>query len=166
MKIPQLRSVYQKLLFNRSAATTIDGFGMVHDGKTDGMVEFLTASSFVNFTATQKTDIAAYCLTFDTGTAPAVGYARTLTAATLSAAQNDWNTLQSQANTNPPNIDLIGRGTLGGVVHGLLYQPATNNYISDTGAVYTQSALQTLIRAGDTLSVMGAYPGTGSAATH
>jgi len=73
MKIPQLRSVYQKLLFNRSAATTIDGFGMVHDGKTDGMVEFLTASSFVNFTATQKTDIAAYCLTFDTGRLPLWG---------------------------------------------------------------------------------------------
>ena len=125
----------------------------------------MTASSFVNYTATEKTDIAAYCLTFDTGTAPAVGYTLTLTNATLTAAQSGWNTLQSQAGTSPPNIDLIGRGTLGGVVHGLLYQPATNNYISDTGVIYTQSALQSLIGAGDTLSVMGVYPGTGSAST-
>ena len=165
MKIPQLRSIYQKLLLDRAAATTIDGFGMVHDGKTDTMTAFLTASSFVNYTATEKTDIAAYCLTFDTGTAPAVGYTLTLTNATLTAAQSGWNTLQSQAGTSPPNIDLIGRGTLGGVVHGLLYQPATNNYISDTGVIYTQSALQSLIGAGDTLSVMGVYPGTGSAST-
>ena len=62
-------------------------------------------------------------------------------------------------------FEWIGRGTLGGVVHGLLYQPATNNYISDTGVIYTQSALQSLIGAGDTLSVMGVYPGTGSAST-
>jgi len=92
-----------------------------------------------------------------------VGYTRTLTAATVtsSPAQRDWTLLQSQ--TVAGNIDLIGRGTLSGVLHGLLYQPSTSNYISDTGQLYTQSALQNLILAGDTLSLMGVYPGTGSA---
>jgi hypothetical protein len=45
----------------------------------------------------------------------------------------------------------------------LLYQPSSSNYISDTKAVYTQAQLQALILAGDTLSMMGVYPGTGSA---
>jgi hypothetical protein len=122
----------------------------------------LTGSAFTGYTQTEKNDMAAYMLCFDTGTAPAVGYTITLTATTLASSLSDWNTLQSQA---PANIDLIGNGTLNGVVHGLLYQPSSNNYISDTGVLYTQSQLQTLIQNGDTLSMMGVYPGTGSAST-
>jgi hypothetical protein len=94
-----------------------------------------------------------------------VGYTLTLTAATVgsSSAQTDWTTLQSQASAG--NIDLIARGTIQGQVHGLLYQPSASNYISDTNAVYTQTQLQALIAAGDTLSIMGVYPGTGSASS-
>jgi hypothetical protein len=47
-------------------------------------------------------------------------------------------------------------------VHGLLYQPASNNYISDTQTLYTQPQLQALIEKGDTLSFMGVYAGTGT----
>jgi YVTN family beta-propeller protein len=163
MKIAQLREIYQKQLYTRSKGPSIDGFGMDHDGAVDGVTTFMKNPTFAQYTATEKTDIAAFLLCFDTGTAPAVGYTRTLTAANVanSPVQSDWTTLQQQAVAG--NIDLIGRGTLGGVLHGLLYQPASNNYISDTGVIYSQSALQTLVLAGDTLSVMGVYPGTGSA---
>jgi hypothetical protein len=163
MKVAQLRETYQKQLYNRGKGPSIDGFGMDHDGAVDGVTTFMKNPTFDAYTATEKTDIAAFLLCFDTGTAPAVGYTRTLTAAnvTSSPVQSDWTTLQQQAAAG--NIDLIGRGTLGGVLHGLLYQPASNKYISDTGVLYTQSALQTLVLAGDTLSVMGVYPGTGSA---
>lgn len=166
LKIPQLRAIYQKNLLNRSATESIDGFGVVHDGGKSNMITFLAGASFDGYTQTQKDDIAAYCMAFDTGTAPAVGYTRTLTKATVtsSPAQSDWTTLQSQAAAG--NINLIGRGTLSGIVHGLLYQPASNNYISDTGTLYTQSQLQALVVAGDTLSIMGVYPGMGSASTN
>jgi DNA-binding beta-propeller fold protein YncE len=160
MKVPQLRALYQKDLFTRTAATTIDGFGLTHDGSESSLTEFLKGPGFAGYTQTQKNDIAAYALCFDTGTAPAVGYTITLTKATVANLLSDWNTLQSQA---PASIDLIGNGTLSGVVQGLLYQPSSNNYISNTGATYTQSALQSLVLAGDTLSMMGVYPGTGSA---
>jgi hypothetical protein len=91
-----------------------------------------------------------------------VGYTLTLTAATVtgSTVQGQWTTLQSQAVSG--NCDLIARGTIQGHVHGLLYQPPTNNYISDAGVVYTQAQLQAFILAGDTLSFMGVYPGTGT----
>jgi hypothetical protein len=165
MKVPQLRAMYQKDLFDREAATTIDGFGVVHDGPKSNMLTFLAGTAFSGYTQTEKNDIAAYCLTFDTGTAPAVGYTITLTAANVAGTttQSNWSLLQSQA---PANIDLIGRGTLSGVIHGLLYQPTSNNYISDTGVLYTQSQLQKLVTAGDTLSMMGVYPGTGTASTN
>jgi hypothetical protein len=118
--------------------------------------------SLFHYTQQQKTDLIAYLLCFDTGTAPAVGYTITLTAANVNGRkqQSDWSTLQSQAAAG--NVDLIARGTLRGRIHGLLYQPSQNNYISDTLTLYTRVQLQALITHGDTLSFMGVYPGTGT----
>jgi len=163
MKVPELRNVYQKLLFTTSAATTIDGFGLGHDGTFAGLAAFLSSPLFKTYTASEKTDMIAYSLCFDTGTAPAVGYTITLTSATAGTFSTNWATLQSQASAG--NIDLIARGTIQGQVHGLLYQAASSNYISDTGTVYTQGQLEAFITAGDTLSIMGVYPGTGSASS-
>ena len=165
LKVPELRNIYQKLLFDRLASSTIDGFGLTHDGHSSGLSDFLTDVLFEDYSADQKTDISAYSLCFDTGTAPAVGFTITLTSATVanSTAQSAWTLLQSQAGAG--NVDLIGRGTINGKVHGLLYQPSASNYISDTKAVFTQAQLQTLIAGGDTLSMMGVYPGTGSASS-
>lgn len=166
LKNPHLRNIYQKLLFTPASGSTIDGFGMDHDGHVGaahGISTFMKAPDFDGYTAQQKADINAYVVSFDTGTAPAVGFTRTLTKSnvTSSAAQRDWTLLQSQ--TAIPNVDLIVRGTLNGQVHGLLYQPTAGTYISDTGTLYTQAQLQTLVLAGDTLNIMGVYPGTGSA---
>jgi hypothetical protein len=106
--------------------------------------------------------MASYLLSFDTGTAPVVGFTVTLTKANVtgSSVQAAWALLQLQAVAG--NNDLIARGTIQGQIHGLLYQPSTNNYISDAGVLYTQAQLQVFIAAGDTLSFMGVYPGTGT----
>jgi YVTN family beta-propeller protein len=163
IKMPQLRNIYQKQLYNRFGATSIDGFGLDNDGGSAGLAVFLAGPNFKQYTAQQKTDMIAYSLAFDTGTAPAVGYTLTLSSSTvtLKAAQTVWALMQSQAAAG--NIDLIARGTIQGQLHGLLFQSSTANYVSDTGAVYTQAQLQAFMQAGDTLSFMGAYPGTGSA---
>jgi DNA-binding beta-propeller fold protein YncE len=164
LKNPHLRNVYQRLLYNLAGPTSVDGFGLDHDGKVPGITAFFHGSSFVNYSQQQKTDMTAFMLCFDTGTAPAVGYTRTLTQSNVSttSAQKDWSTLQQQAGVG--NIDLIARGTIKGQVHGLLYQPSSNNYILDTGAPgpFTQAQLQSFIQNGDILSFMGVYPGTGS----
>ena len=162
MKNPHLRNIYQKLLFTSTNPSSIDGFGLDHDGDTSTLQGFMSNPAFAAYTETEKTDIAAYMISFDTGTAPAVGYTLTLTAATVRGASNqtEWATLQSQAGSG--NCDLIARGTIQGQLHGLLYQSSTNSYISDAGVVYTQAQLQAFILAGDTLSFMGVYPGTGT----
>jgi hypothetical protein len=61
------------------------------------------------------------------------------------------------------NIDLIVKGTIDGVRHGLLYRPEANNYKSDfTNAVpLTRAQLVTKIVAGDTLTLTGVPPGAG-----
>jgi YVTN family beta-propeller protein len=162
LKNPELRNIYQKLLFTNAKPSSIDGFGMTHDGSVSTLPEFFTLAAFSLYSATDKIDMAAYMLSFDTGTAPAVGYTITLTKTTVTglSGQAVWATLQSQAQAG--NNDLIARGTIQQQVHGLLYQPLTNNYLSDTGAVYTQAQLINFILTGDTLSFMGVYPGTGT----
>jgi hypothetical protein len=161
LKVPELRNVYQKLLYTRHGTESIDGFGMEHDGTLSAASDLLALPFFV-YTSQQKTDMIAYVLCFDTGTAPAVGYTITLTAANVlnQQEQSDWSTLQSQAVV--ANSDLVARGTIQGQVHGLLYQPSQNNYISDASTVYTQAQLETFIEGGDTLSFMGVYPGSGT----
>jgi DNA-binding beta-propeller fold protein YncE len=162
MKTPHLRNVYQKQLYTRHSAMSIDGFGMEHDGNISAPSDLLSQKNFNGYTSQQKTDMTSYLLCFDTGTAPAVGYTITLTSANVDSQQeqSDWATLQSQAVV--ANIDLIARGTLQGQVHGLLYEPGTGTYLSDNGTPYTQAQLQTLILNGDTLSFQGVYPGTGT----
>jgi hypothetical protein len=108
--------------------------------------------------------VAAFILSFDTGTAPAVGYTRTVTSVNVTSdptVASDWALLQTQAAAG--NIDLICQGTINGQLTGCLYQPATNNYTTDTTGVgpFTQAQLVGFIQAGDTLSIMGVPPGSG-----
>lgn len=127
------------------------------------MFEFLQGPDFTGYTETEKADIAAFEMCFDTGTAPAVGYTLTLTAANVVNSLSGWTTLQARAAAG--DADLIARGTINGQLHGLLYQPSSNQYVTDTSGLgpFTQAQLQTLILGGDTLSIMGMYPGTGTA---
>ena len=163
MKIPQLRAIYQKRLFDNLATETIDGFGVTHDGSASDVFIFLQGPDFTGYTETEKADIAAFEMSFDTGTAPAVGYTLTLTAANVVSSLSDWTTLQARAAAG--DIDLIARGTINGKLQGLLFQPSSNQYITATSGLgpFTQAQLQTLIQGGDTLSIMGVYPGTGTA---
>lgn len=160
LKVPQLRNIYQKLDF----ATRIDGFGLTNDGAV-GQLQVLLAKAFpiIANNPVALADLSAFVKCFDTGTAPAVGYARTLTAANVndSAAQADWDLLQNQALAG--NIDLIAKGTLSNQVRGLLFRPGLNTYRADKRGIgpLTRVALTKLISQGDTLTLMGVPPGSG-----
>ena len=167
LKVPHMRKIYMKLLFNTApGSVAIEGFGLDHNGVFPNLVTFLTRPSvFPTFASSPqaKLDLSAFMLCFDTGTAPAVGYTVTVTPANLAstATRNAWQLLQAQAVAG--NVDLIARGTIGGVVHGLLYQPASDNYEPDTTklASFTFQQLNALIQGGDTLSFMGVPVGSG-----
>jgi YVTN family beta-propeller protein len=165
MKVPQLRNMYQKDLMTITAgATSIDGFGVSHDGSQPNM-SFLLAHRFpiLGQNPTDLADIVAYEFAFDTGMAPAVGYSRTATSANLTqtAVVNDIKLLVGQATAG--NIDLIAKGTIQGVVHGLLYDPTTQTYQTDKTGLgpFTQNQLGAFIKAGDTLTFMGVPVGSG-----
>ncbi len=166
-KVPQLRNIYQKLNFNNGVgAASISGFGLVHDGHDPSLFVFLSRPVFGNVStnATKKNNLSAFIQCFDTGTAPAVGYTRTLTAANVNSAPvtNDWTTLEGQAAAN--NIALIAKGVLDGQLRGLLYRPATNDYRADETGIgpFTRAQLVHKVGAGGILSVMGVPPGSGT----
>jgi YVTN family beta-propeller protein len=167
VKIPHLRNLYQRsnLDFN-TGAVSINGFGYNHDGQINGLINQISQGSFPLFqnNPTMEQPLEAFELCFDTGTAPAVGYSRTLTSAnvTSSAAQSDWSTLQGQASAG--NIDLIANGTIQGQINGLLYLPATNVYQAAAGSLglLTHAQVTAFIQDGDTLTIMGVPPGSGT----
>jgi DNA-binding beta-propeller fold protein YncE len=168
MKHSQLRNMYQKTDVKFGNGTvSINGFGFTNDGHDTGLIEFFGGGLFQTPPLLDndqaKADMEAYMLCFDTGTAPAVGYATTLTSTTVngSPAQTDWSTLQSQALAG--NVDLIANGTVNGQITALLYLPATGTYQTNTGVgPYTQTQLTAFIVGGDTLTIMGVPPGTGA----
>jgi YVTN family beta-propeller protein len=167
LKVPALRNIYQKLNFsNAPGSQSIDGFGLADNGSNSTLIQVLDQPVLGGFTNAPQTqlDVAAFLVSFDTGTAPAVGYTRTVTVANVirdPTIASDWATLQSQAAAG--NIDLICQGTIQGQLHGCLYQPLSNNYETDTTGLgpFTQAQLIQFIQAGDTLSIMGVPPGSG-----
>lgn len=167
LKVPALRNIYQKQNFsNAGGSSSIDGFGMASNGSNSTLLQVLqqpVLGGFGNDPQAQL-DVAAFLLSFDTGTAPAVGYTRTATSANVTvdpSIASDWALLQGQAAAG--NIDLICQGTIQGQLHGCLYQPSSQTYETDTTGLgpFTQAQLIGFIQAGDTLSVMGVPPGSG-----
>jgi DNA-binding beta-propeller fold protein YncE len=165
-KVPHLRAAYQKLSFNNKVgANSVGGFGFTHDGADPTLTNFLSKPVFGTFAndTIRKANLNAFVQCFDTGTAPVVGYTRTLLATNVStlSSSNDWALLEAQAAAG--NVDLIIKGTIDGKSHGLLYQPASADYRVDSTNVtaLSHAQLKAKVLAGDRLSVMGVPPGSG-----
>jgi YVTN family beta-propeller protein len=165
-KVPQLRNFYQKLgLDNAAGARSVGGFGLTHDGSFASLFEFLSQPAFGHFASDPagQANLNAFLQAFDTGTAPAVGYTRTIGPANLDDpdASRDWRLLESEAAAG--NIDLIVKGTIDGQPRGLLYRPSAVAYEVDKSGLgpFPRVALRARIAAGDTLSLMGVPPGSG-----
>ncbi len=178
-KVPQLRSVYQKMRFtNAPGAQSLLGFGLVHDGEDPSLVQFLSRPVFGTFANNTviKQNVGAFVQCFDTGMAPAVGYARTVTIdnAATSEMVADWSLLETQAGVvnNPHlgtagqavvNIDLVVKGSIGGRQRGFHYEAASRLYRPDTASQpgLTRSDLIALLGVGDVLTLLGVPPGSG-----
>jgi len=165
-KAPQLRSVYQKTSGNIQAdGSRLRGFGLSHDGAFASVMDFLSQPAFGSLATDPvgQADLNAFLQTFDTGTAPAVGYTRTIGPQNFNQPEvsRDWRLLESQADAG--NVDLIVRGTIDGQLRGLVYRPSLATYQTDRSGVgpFYRTDLRAKLEAGDTLTLMGVAPGTG-----
>lgn len=120
-KVPQLRGEYQKTGFTRATGEQLTGYGFIHDGSTDSLLNFLHAPVFIFQNENQRKDIEQFVLSFDSGIAPAVGLQITVNAdnKALAAVSDRVNLLMAQATAG--NCDLIVRGLYNGSVRGFLY---------------------------------------------
>jgi len=154
--------MYQKTGLVNAQGEAIAGFGFIHDGSIDSLVDFLRAPVFTFSSDADRLDVATFVMAFDTGLAPAVGLQVTVNDANkVSSAVTDRITLlMSQADAG--NCDLIVRGIYRGARRGFLYsgggmfQPDRQ---SDPGVSW-QALVQAAGR-GSELTFTGIPPGTG-----
>ena len=166
LKNPSLRHTYRKRQFNPTpGGTSVTGFGMLHDG-TGSPLELPIVHPYVLHqlsTVQQHRDLRAYVLAFDTGTAPSVGFTRTVDLAnrTQSSLLSDWQTLENMAaKSGTPDCDLV--------VHGLgrtwLFDRTSARYRPASAGLpaLTRAELLALLSGDGSLSLLGVPFGEGA----
>ncbi len=168
LKVPQLRNLYTKTGLNdASGAFAKRGFGYLHDGSIDSLIQVLRRPEFdfgSNAAAADanRQDLVAYLMAFDTGMAPAVGVRITWDGTnggnTTLLARLD--TLETQVAAG--NCDLVAHGRVGGVPHGWLYLGA-HQWRADSHAMapLTDAQLLSLAGSGSEVTTMAVPAGTG-----
>lgn len=167
VKTPPLRTVYQRAGFDpRPGAVNTTGFGMLKDG-TGNFPLFPVGHFYVleSFSSAQDyTDVRAFVLCFDTGTAPAVGMSITVSAESGhdAPAAAVRTLLENQAGAGA--CDLVVRGTLEGRPGYWLYDPDSRSWRSDdpAGSAVPAAALIERMRDGDALTFLAVLPGLGA----
>ncbi len=163
MKIPQLRNLYEKTGLTFTAGEKKRGFGFIHDGSEPTLLEFLRLPVFTFPSDAMRQDIEAFLLTFDTGTAPAVGVQRTVYASN----RNDLATVQwietLIAQDQAGNCDLIVKGRLNGQARGFVYDGA-GMFRSDRASepLMAKDFLRAFAGTGSELTYTGVPPGSGT----
>jgi len=71
--VPQLRNMYEKTRFDRTASVTVRGFGYTKDGAVDDLFEFLEFPGFDFADDAQQEDQVAFMLAFNFTTPAALG---------------------------------------------------------------------------------------------
>jgi YVTN family beta-propeller protein len=120
-KVPQLRGMYQKLGMVNAPGENIAGFGFIHDGTIDTLLDFLREPVFNFASDADRLDVAAFVMAFDTGLAPAVGMQVTINDSNKSSSSvsDRINLLMSQADAG--NSGLVVKGIYGGAPHSFRY---------------------------------------------
>ncbi|MBM3794578.1 MAG: hypothetical protein FJW31_11020 [Acidobacteria bacterium] len=196
VKIPHLRNIYARvgmfgtpqLNFYDAPGTAhlgdqIRGFGFTHDGSTDTMFRFFTATVFRPTSNSgfpqrdpdgARRDMEQFMLAFDSDLAPIVGQQVTLTKENAVAAGRRVDLLLSRAaapfvskalNGSGPvrECDLVVYAVRDGRVQAFLYDAEAKNFIPyDGSARWPESRLRALaVEAGQPVTYTAATPGSG-----
>lgn len=165
VKTPPLQTVYQRALLNtRAGAENLSGFGLLHDGT--GGSQSLPTVHFYELDLLRGVDFAdvtAFVLSFETGTAPSVGYQRTWSGAQRNDPQADAEMALMEMRARLNECDLIAHGRAGGREHRLFFDVNTRRYRSDWSgeAPRTRAQVFNLLGPGDALTFRGTLPGRG-----
>ncbi|RYD84954.1 MAG: hypothetical protein EOP84_03985, partial [Verrucomicrobiaceae bacterium] len=166
VKTPPMRTVYQRIFFNRTAGSqNITGYGLGRDGT--GPANFLPTVHAYDLdmleTAADFANVKAYVLCFDTGTPQSSAFSRTVTAANMaqSTVVSDMSLLESQAGSSLN--DLVVQGVVGGESRTFFYNRSTFRYATDKAgeATLTRNQLLALLGPTDVVTFSGTLIGQG-----
>ncbi len=136
-KVPHLRNMYQKVgMFGLGVpqgggagftGDQVRGFGFLHDGAVDTLFRFHSAALFGQSMTnpggfandTQRRNMDAFMMAFDSNLAPIVGQQITRTAANGAIVDPRITLLEQRADAG--ECDLVAKGMVGGVMRGSLY---------------------------------------------
>jgi hypothetical protein len=164
MKVPQLRNMYRKVGAGRTPGAKKSGFGYTHDGALGTLSDFFALPVFNPWPSGTKDDIVTMLLSFDSGTAPAVGRQVNLTQGNASsgAFTSEMTLLTTRAAAG--DLDLTAHGVIDGRTAGLLYDTGAGTFTADRAGdgPYTLAQLQQKALAGvASLAFTAAGPGSG-----
>ncbi len=165
MKVPQVRNMYRKGGFARTAAPQKAGFGFTHDGALDTLASFLAQPVFGSWPAGTKDDLVSLLNAFDTGTAPAVGYQIALSQGNASSPQFGTDMTLVTTRAVAGDLDLTAHGRIDGQLRFLLFQTGTATFTSDQTGVgpFSQAQLVSRALAGNAnLTFTAVPPGSGN----
>ncbi|HEU0185401.1 MAG TPA: hypothetical protein VFS27_08805 [Blastocatellia bacterium] len=164
VKIPHLRNLYAKAgMFGAPTISFFDapdtgflgdqirGFGFLHDGSTDTLFRFFTATVFrptsnIGFPEADpdgtRRDVEQFMLAFDSDLAPIVGQQVTLSLANLRTAGPRIDLMIQRAGAPfiskalggaVKECDLVANIALAGRVRSFLYDPTAGKFVSEDG---------------------------------
>jgi YVTN family beta-propeller protein len=120
-KVPQLRGLYQKVGRLNAGGAQASGFGFLHDGSIDTLLDFLRLPVFTFKGDDDRRDVAAFVMSFDSGIAPAVGLQVTLAGDSRDSAAAFGRIQLLIAQADAGNCDLIVKGIYRDEHRGFVY---------------------------------------------
>jgi DNA-binding beta-propeller fold protein YncE len=161
MKIPQLRDVYKRTARIPRDGLRMSGFGIFHDGSVDRVADFLTRPFFRGIARLPdvRAELERFVLGFDTGTAPAVGWSRTVRRGEPAPAELELVGHQAALGS----CDLVAKGRVGARPRGFVFDPVRCSWTSDAPGAppCTSDELLAALGPDDALTFLGVPPGSG-----
>jgi YVTN family beta-propeller protein len=171
-KIAQLRNLYEKVglarlrvgeLGNLGAPQAKSGFGVLHAGPVS-FTEFLFAYFLSEgVPAEEQEGVAAFVMSFPTGTAPMVGHQIPLDAVNARSPDSDAEVARMLDQAALGKCDVVAHGVIAGQARSFAYDVASDHFLPDSRAEepLDDVELRSSLVGADFVSYMGVPPGSG-----
>lgn len=149
VKIPPLQTTYQRFGFdNAPGGVSAMGFGMNRDG-TGSRLPTVHFYELGQLDDQGNKDVAAYVLSFGTGTPASVGQGRTLHVGNRDDAGLLGELDMFESLVAAGNVDLVAEGTAGANGVRLYFDSTSGKYSDGSGGVVTRADLLSAIQTGE-----------------
>ncbi|MGI9241540.1 MAG: YncE family protein [Verrucomicrobiales bacterium] len=174
IKVPQLRTLYDKLGFDMTSTRSRSGFGILHDGSVDGLSRFLSEGAFEPENIQEVADLVALMMAFSgsdfpgtaellepPGTPSLDAHAAVGKQVTLTVAGSTLTIDALIALAGADEIDLVAHSTIDGIPRSWRYVGTDQFAADEAGNTATKAELLNQASASSPLTFTAVPTGTG-----